>query len=108
MDVEEKRTFNSQYINEEGRLLLVTALIPERWVRWFHKLLNTKSPALDPSTVDDLKQWPPRIPLDDVSSRYEVEKAIRALANRKAVRPHDLPAELLKVLADAGEFDTLG
>ena len=57
MDVEGKRTFNSQYIkNEEGRLLRDNALIRERWVRWFHKLLNTKSPTLDPSIMDELKQ----------------------------------------------------
>ena len=109
MDVEGKRTFNSQYINyEEGRLLRDNALIRERWVRWFHKLLNTKSPTLDPSIVGELKQWPPCRPLDDVPSRYEVEEAIRALANRKAVGPDGLPAELLKVLADEEEFNTLG
>ena len=41
-------------------------------------------------------------------SRYEVEEAIRALANRKAIGSDGLPAELLKVLADEGELDTLG
>ena len=70
MDVEQKRTFNSRYIkDEESRLLRDNALIRERWVRWFHKLLNTKSPTLDPSIVDKLKQWPPCRPLDDVPSR---------------------------------------
>ena len=39
MDVERK-TFNSQYIkDEEGRLLRDNALIRERWVRWFHKVV---------------------------------------------------------------------
>ena len=75
-------------------------------MRWFHKLLNTKSTTLDPSIVDELKPWPPCRPLDDVPSRYEVEEAIRALANRKAVGPDGLPAELLKVLADEGELNT--
>ena len=108
MDVEGKRTFNSQYINnEEGRLLRDNALIRERWVRWFHKLLNAKSPTLDPSIVNELKQWLPCRPLGDVSSKNEVEEAIRALANRKAVGPDGLPAELLKVLADE-ELNTLG
>ena len=88
--------------HEEGRLLRDNALIRERWVRWFHKQLNTKSPTLDPSIVDELKHWPPCRPLDDVPSRYKVEEAIRALANRKAVRPDGLPAELLKVLVDEG------
>ena len=98
MDVEGKRTFSSQCIkDEEGRLMRDSALIRERWVRRFHKLLNTKSPTLDPSIVDELKQWPPCRPQDDVPSRYEVEEAIRALANRKAVGPDGFPAELLKV-----------
>ena len=109
MDVEGKRTFYSQYIKyEEGQLVRDNARIRERWVRWFHKLLNTKSPTLDPSIVDELKQRPPCRALDDVPSRYEVEEAIRALANRKAVGPDGLPAELLKVLADEGEFNTPG
>ena len=89
-------------------MLQDNALIRERWVRWVHKLLTTKSPAIDPSMVDELKQWPPCRPLDDVPSRYKVKEAIRALANRKAVGPGGLPAELLKVLADKEELNTLG
>ena len=109
MDVEGKRPFNSQYIkDEEGRLLRDTALFRERWVMWFNKLLSTKPPTLDPSIVDELKQWPPCKPLDDVPFRYEVEEAILALANRKAVGPDGLPAEILKLLTDEGELDTLG
>ena len=108
--MEGKRTVNSQYIkDEEGRLLQDNALIRERWVRWFHKLLNTKSSTLHSSIVDELIQCPPCRPLDDVPSRYEVEETTRALANRKAIGPDGLPAELLKVLADQGEkLDTLG
>ena len=106
--MEGKRTFNSQCTkDEEGRLLQDNALIRERWVRWFRKLLNTKSPTLHPTIVGELKTWLPCRPPDDVPSRYEVEKAIRALANRKAVGLDGLPAELLKV-ADEGESDTLG
>ena len=90
-------------------MLWENALIREWWVRRFHKLLNTKSPTLDPSIVDEVKQWPPCRPLDDVPSRCEVEEAIRPLTNRKEVGPDGLPAELfLKVLADEGELNTLG
>ena len=46
--------------------------------------------------------------LDDGPSRYEVEEAIRAMANRKAVGPDGLPVELLKVLVDEGDSDNLG
>ena len=109
MDVDGKRMFSSQYIkDEEGRLLRDNALIRERWVRWFHKLLNTKSPTRDPSIVDVLKQWPPCRPLDNVPSRGDAEEAIRALANRKVVGPDGLPTQLLKVLADEGELNTPG
>ena len=110
MGVEGKRTFNSQYLyikHKEGRLLRDNALIRERWVRWFHKLLSTKSPTVDPSIVNELKRWPPCRPLFDFASRHEVEEATRALANRKVVGPDGLPAELLKVLADEGELETL-
>ena len=59
MNVEGERKFYSQYIkDEEGRLLRDNALIRERWVRWFHKLLNTKSPTLDPSIVDEVSSGP--------------------------------------------------
>ena len=109
MDAEGKRTFNSQYIkDEEGRLLRDDTLIRERWVKWFHKLLTTKSMTLDPSISGEIKQWPPCRPLDDIPSRYEVEEASRALANRKTVRLDSLPAELLKVLADEGVLNTVG
>ena len=66
---------------------------------WFHKLLNIKSPTVEPSIVDELKQWPSRGQLDDAPPRYELEEAIRALANRKEVVPGGLPAALFKVLA---------
>ena len=77
-------------------------------MRWFHELINTKSPTLDPSIVDELKHGPSCRPVDNVPLRYEVEEVIRALANRKAVGPDGLPAELLKALADEEELDTLG
>ena len=107
MDVEVKRTFNSQDIrDEEGRLLRDIGLIQERWVRWFHELLNTKSSTLGPTIVDEFKVWPSCSPLDVVPSRYEVEDAIVATENRKAVGPDGFPAKLLKVLAGEGDSDT--
>ena len=52
---------------------------PERWLRWFNILHIAKPPTLQPSIVDELKQWPPFRPLDDGPSSYKAEKAIRAL-----------------------------
>ena len=101
MDVEGKRNVNSQYIrDEESRFLWDIGLIREHWVSWFYKLLNTKSPILHPTITDELKVWPTCSPLDDVPSRYKVEEAIRAMANRKAVGPDGLRVELLKILVD--------
>ena len=99
-----RRFFNSQYIrDDEGRFLRYIELIRESWVSWFHKLLNTKSPTLDPTITNELKVWPPCSPLEDLPSRYEVEDVIRAMANRKVVGPDGLPVELLKVLVDRGD-----
>ena len=102
-----KRTFYSQYVkNEEIRLLQDNAFNRERRVRRGHKLLDTRSPTVDSIIVDELKQRPPCRTLEDVPSRYKVDKAICALANRKPVGPDGLSAELLNGLADEGELNT--
>ena len=77
VDVEGKRIFKLQYMrDEEGRLLRDIGLIPERWVRWFHIVLNTKSSTLDPTLVEKLEVWPSLSPLDNVPPSYEVEFAL--------------------------------
>ena len=73
---------------------------------WFHKLLNTKSPTLDPTVTNALKVWPPCSPLDDVPCRHEVEEAIQAKLNSMAVGADWV--EPLKVLIGEGNSDTLG
>ena len=75
-------------------------LIRDRWVQSFGSLLNTESPALDPNTVEELKVWPPRTPLDDFLSICEVEDIIKSMSNRKTVGSDELPAELLKLALD--------
>ena len=57
INLEEKRDRSSAYVmDENGILLRDVKLIPERWVRWFHTLLNAKSPKLDPDTAEVLDQ----------------------------------------------------
>ena len=52
------------YINDEdGLLLRDVERIRERWVRWFHTLLNAKSPKLDPNIAEGLYQWLEHTPL---------------------------------------------
>ena len=59
MTMEGKRDHNSQFIKDEhGSLLRDVEVIRERWVGWFHTLLNTKSPNLDPNIAEGLEQCP--------------------------------------------------
>ena len=55
MKLERKRDRSSAYVKDEnGVLLRDVALIRERWVRWFHTVLNAKSPRLDPNIAEGL------------------------------------------------------
>ena len=64
MNLEGKRDRSSAYVKDEnGALLRDVELIRERWVRWFHTLLNAKSPRLDPNIAEGLDQWPENMPL---------------------------------------------
>ncbi|CAB1103350.1 unnamed protein product [Ectocarpus sp. CCAP 1310/34] len=102
--VQGKRSFTSQNIkDEDGKVLRDPTFIRQRWARWFHKLLNTKSPTIDLHAADKVKRWPTCVPLDDIPSLLEVEEAVREMANRKAVGPDDLPAELIKLFLDGDQ-----
>ncbi|CAB1121152.1 unnamed protein product [Ectocarpus sp. CCAP 1310/34] len=104
IDVEGKRSFTSQNIkDEDGKVLGDPTIIRQRWARWFPKLLNTKSPTIDLHAADKVKRWPTCVPLDDIPSLLEVEEAVREMANRKAVGPDDLPAELIKLFLDGDQ-----
>ncbi|CAB1113113.1 unnamed protein product [Ectocarpus sp. CCAP 1310/34] len=104
IDVEGKRSFTSQNIkDEDGKVLRNPTFIRQRWARWSHKLLNTKSPTIDLHAADKAKRWPTCVPLDDIPSLLEIEEAVREMANRKAVGPDDLPAELIKLFLDGDQ-----
>ena len=54
-EVEETRKVESQCIrDEDGRLLRDKDLIAQRWVRFFHSLLNAKAEKLDPDITSKL------------------------------------------------------
>ena len=64
MNLKGKRDNSSACVKDEnGVLLRDIELIRERWVRWFHTLLNAKSPRLDPNIAEGLDQWPENMPL---------------------------------------------
>ena len=95
MNLEGKRDRSSAYVkDEDGVLLRDIELIRERWVRWFHTLLDAKSPKLDPNIAEGLNQWPESIPLGVQLTMQELTGAIRSSANGKAVRPDGVSIEL--------------
>ena len=98
MNRERKRDRSSAYVKDEnGVLLRDVELIRERWVRWFHTLLNAKSPRLDPNIAEGLDQWPENMPLGVQPTMQERTDAIRSLANGKAVGPDGVSVELFKI-----------
>ena len=78
-------------------LLTGVELIRERWIRWFHTLLNAKSPRLDPTIAEGLDQWPENMPLGVQPTMQELADAIRSLANGKAVGPDGVSVDLFKI-----------
>ena len=99
MNLEGKRDSNSSYVKDgNGVLLTDVELNRERWVRWFHTLLNAKSPRLDPNIAEGLDQWPENIPLEVQPTMQELTDAIhswrtgrlsdRTRGLRRAVQDH--------------------
>ena len=76
-------------------------------MRWFTNCLTPSRRPLIRAFWTSLISGP-RADHWTISRQVQVEEAIRALANRKVVGFDGLPAELVKVLADEGEWNTLG
>ena len=97
-NLEGKRDRSSAFAKDENGVLLRDAeLIRERWVWWFHTLLNTKSPRLDPNIAEGLDQWPENMALGVQPTMQKLTDAIHSLANGKAVGPDGVSAELFKI-----------
>ena len=100
MNLEGKRDHSSAYQyakDEDGIPQRDVELIRERWARWFHTLLNAKSPMLDPNIVEGLDQCPENALLGIQPTMQELTDAIRSLSNGKAVGPDGVSVELFKV-----------
>ena len=93
-----KKLGNAQYIRgENGKLLRKLDEIRARWRRYFTFLLNTTSATLNQTTIEGLSQKPIALSLGDPPVVSETKKALRSMANGKAMGPDELPAELLKL-----------
>ena len=98
MNLELKRDHSSAYVKDENNVLLRDVeLIRERWVTWFHTLLNAKLPRLDPNIAEGLDQWPENMSLRVQPTIYELTDATHSLANGKAVEPDGVSVELFKI-----------
>ena len=74
VQLEEKKKVESQCVRDEGgRLLHDKGRIRERWVRFFHSLLNSKFDMLDPDT-------PKRLPQQPVASALGIEPTEEEIA----------------------------
>ena len=97
-NLEEKRDHNSAYVKDEnGVLPREVELIHERWVRWFHTLLNAKSPRLDQNIAEGLHQSPENMPLGVQPTMQELAGAIHSLAIGKGVGPDGVSVELFNI-----------
>ena len=103
MNLEGKRGHSQAYvIDKNGVLLRDVKRIRERWVRWFHTLLNAKSPRFDPNIAEGLGQWPENMSLGVQPTMQELTDAIRSLVNGKAVEPDGVSVELFKITLYGG------
>ena len=93
-----KKLRGAQYIRDEnGKLLRTLDEIRARWRRYFTSLLNTTSATLNRTIIEGLSQKPTALSLGDPPVVSETKKALRSMANGKAMGPDELPAELLKL-----------
>ena len=93
-----KKLGSAQYIRDEnGKLLRKLDEIRERWRRYFISLLNSTSATLNQTIIEGLSQKPTALSLGNPPVVSETKKALRSMANGKAMGPDELPAELLKL-----------
>ena len=96
--LEETKKVESQCVRDEGgRLLRDKERIRGRRVRFFRSLLNAKSNKLDLDIPKRLPQQPVASALGIKPTEEEIARAMKAMANAKAVGPDGLPVELLKL-----------
>ena len=96
--LQDKKLGSAQYIRDKnGKLLRKLGEIRARWRRYFISLLNTTSATLNRTIIEGLSQKPTALSLGNPPVVSETKKALRSMANGKAMGPDELPAELLKL-----------
>ena len=96
--LQSKKVGSAQYVrNEDGKLIRKLEEIHARWRRYSTSLLNTTSAALNQTIIEGLSPKPIALSLEDPPVVNETKKALRSMANDKAMGLDELPAELLKL-----------
>ena len=80
-----------------GPSVATTAAFCAKWRRYFVSLLNTTSAALSQTIIEGLSPKPVALSRGDPPVKNETKKALRSMANSKAMGPDELPAKLLKL-----------
>ena len=98
LKLQNKKVGSAQYImDENGKLLRKLEEICTRWRRYFASLLNTTSAALNRTIIEGLSPKPVALSLGDPPVVNETKRALRFMANDKAMRLDELQVELLKL-----------
>ena len=106
-ELQGKKLGSAQYIRDEnGKLLRKLDEIRARWRRYFTSLLNTTSATLNRTITEGLSQKATALSLGDPPAVSETTKALRSMANGKAMGPDELPDELPAELLKLGLSDS--
>ena len=98
LNIEDTRKVNSQYIRDEGDMVLRDpGLVLGRWARFFGTLFNSKSDKLRLDIIEGLPQWPIIHALGVEPTENDLIGALTSMAHAKAVGPDELHVELLKL-----------
>ena len=93
LSMEDTRKASSQYIRDEGKMMLRDpGLILGRWARFFGVLLNANSDKLRPKIVAGLPQRPVTHALGVEPTEIEVTAALRSIANAKTEGQGESPS----------------
>ena len=93
-----KKVGSAQYImDEDGKLRRKLEEIRERWRQYISSLLKTTSTAIDRTIIEGLSPKLVGLSLGNPLVVDEKKRALRSMANGKAMGPDKLQAELLKL-----------
>ena len=80
-----------------GRVVADPEDVLQRWRRYNQSLLNSKSAKREPAILEQVARHPLSLSFNDDPTVEEVVRALRQVADGKAMGPEELPLRLLKL-----------